>query len=201
MADAPKEATVQATIDLNQGKYQTSLNTFSALVRNSDMGPFILAGVRTPTQVLLEIQVRHSDIYVIGFKGADGWYSFEDQPMGWGQSCGVPSNYSQLGTVGTVSLSDLIALGNLAQFKKGSKIDRRLCAILFSVVSEATRFASASTYFTGMTNDLPSQYPGARSITMNFEQMRATYFNHWSNPPDSAKVRNNILVPADRFRS
>ncbi len=195
-----QDGPVQAEIELLPSRYQATLNAFRRLVEGTSKSPYVLAAVRTPADELLPIQVRHEDLYVIAFKGADSWYTFDDQQGGWGKSCGVGSNYAQLGTVGTVNYQDLVDLGELSRFQKGVVLNKRLCAILFAVVSEASRFATVATYFTGITNQL---LPGG----MNFEFMRSTYFNNWTKPPDDemepGKVyhytRHDILVQRNRF--
>ncbi len=198
MPPNPPTAT-QVEIDLRPSSYQSSLNAFRKLVEGSGTSPYIFATVRTPNNATLDVQVRREDIYVIAFKGANGWYNFDDQQEGLGKSCGIGSNYAQLGTVGSVVLQDLNSLAELGRFQKGVAINKRLCAILFAVVSEATRFATTATWFTGITNGV---VPGG----MNFEFMRATYFNNWTKPPDSkleaGKVyhysKNDILVARNR---
>jgi hypothetical protein len=188
----------QATVDLNAGKYQSSMNAFRDLIERSK-DKIVVAKVVTPVNKDLFVQVRVEDIYVIAFHGADGWYTFDDQQDGEGRPCGVGSNYAQLGYVGNIVLQDLISLGTLADFSKGVAINKRLLAVLFAVVSEATRFASAATYFTGITNGV---VPG-----MNFEYMRSLFFNNWTKPPDEKDmvpgkvyhyVKGEILVPRSR---
>src|ERR1700744_1886349 len=164
----------QATIDLHLGMYQSSLNSFRDLIESSKART-VAAMVLTPADAKLFVQVRVDDIYVIAFYGADGWYTFDDQQDGEGKPCGVGSNYAQLGYVGNIVRQDLISLGTLAEFQKGIAIQKRLLAVLFAVVSEATRFASAATYFTGITNGV---VPG-----MNFEYMKDLFFNNWTKPP------------------
>lgn len=190
---------IQIEIDLRAGGYQSSLNAFRNMLDGPSRSPFLFAGVHTPGDDLLEVQVRREDIYVIAFKGADSWYTFDDQQDGMGKSCGVSSNYAQLGTVGNIVLQDLRDLGELSRFKKGVPLNKRLLAVLFAVVSEATRFATTATYFTGITN-------GILTGGMNFEHMRSTYFNNWTKPPgdemEPGKVyhyrKSDILVPRNR---
>jgi hypothetical protein len=196
-------AAVQAEINLAPAKYQSSLGSYRTLLETaSPKLPYLLIGVRTPAGVVVELQVRHEDAYVIGFKGADSWYVFDDQTGGWGKPCGVKSNYNQLGAVGTVVLKDLDRLAEFGQFKKGTtSLDKRLCAILFAVTSEAARFATVATYFTGMTNGLEALKGG-----FNFELLKTTYFNNWANPPEQQRepgkvyhfTTGEILVP--RYR-
>ena len=171
----------QVTIDLHSGMYQSTLKNFRDLIESAK-SKTVTAMVLTPADAKLFVQVRVADIYVIAFYGADGWYTFDDQQDGEGKPCGVGSNYAQLGYVGNIVLQDLISLGTLAEFSKGIAIQKRLLAVLFAVVSEATRFASAATYFTGITNGV---VPG-----MNFEYMKALFFNNWTKPPDP-----NDMVP------
>ncbi len=189
----------QCEIDLRPGRYQSSLNGFRNLLDSPATGAHLFVGVRTPGDQLLEVQVRSEDIYVIAFKGEDSWYTFDDAKGGLGQSCGSGSNYAQLGTVGNVVLKDLRDLAELSGFTKGVALNKRLLAVLFAVVSEASRFATAATYFTAITNGiLPSG--------MNFEYMKTTYFNNWTKPPDEKMVpgkvyhytKSDILVPRNR---
>jgi hypothetical protein len=194
----------QAAINLNAGQYQTSLGTFRNLIESSK-SKTVIARLITPANVDLYVEVRVEDIYVVSFYGADGWYTFDDAEGGQGKSCGVNSNYAQLGTVGEVSRQDLIELGSLAEFQKGVKMDKRLLAVLFATVSEATRFATVSAYFTGMTNAIPGAF-GA-NFTFNFETMKKRYFNNWTTPPDESTfevgkvyhyTKNDILVQRHR---
>jgi hypothetical protein len=192
--------TTQCEIDLRPSKYQSSLQAFRALIDSPSKAPYLFVAVRTPKDEAVAVQVRREDIYVIAFEGADDWYTFDDQKGGLGKSCGVDSNYTKLPTVGNVTLSDLVALGDLSRFKKkGMALDTRLLPILFAVVSEAARFATAATFFTGITNGI---VPGG----MNFEMMRKTYFNNWEKPPELQMepgqvyhpVKPDILVPRHR---
>ena len=178
--------------------YQSTLKNFRDLIESAK-SKTVTAMVLTPADAKLFVQVRVADIYVIAFYGADGWYTFDDQQDGEGKPCGVGSNYAQLGYVGNIVLQDLISLGTLAEFSKGIAIQKRLLAVLFAVVSEATRFASAATYFTGITNGV---VPG-----MNFEYMKDLFFNNWTKPPDPKDmvpgkvyhyVQGEILVPRNR---
>src|ERR1700743_1511551 len=152
----------QATIDLNEGKYQASMRVFRELIESAK-SKIVIARVLTSADAQLFVQVRVADIYVIAFYGADGWYTFDDQQDGEGKPCGVGSNYAQLGYVGNIVRQDLISLERLAEFRKGVAIQKRLLAVLFCVVSEATRLASTASYFTGISNGV---VPG-----MNFEHM------------------------------
>lgn len=185
-------ATVQAEVDLAPGKYQSSLGAYRTLLETaSPKSPYLLIGLRTPSDGLVELQVRHEDAYVIGFKGADGWYVFDDQEGGWGKPCGVKSNYNQLGKVGTVTIKDLDKLGEFSQFKKGtSTLEKRLCAILFAVTSVGARFATVATYFTGITNQLPALQGG-----VDFEFLKNTYLNHWAKPPEPPTELNKVYHP------
>jgi hypothetical protein len=189
----------QATISLNPGQYQAGQQSFRNVIESlKTSSPPVVVKVVTPTNVDLFVKVRVADLYVVAFYG-DKWYTFDGEDKAYGESCGVGSNYAQLGRVGEVSLDDLKALGALAGFSKGTKVDTRLLAILFAVVSEAARFATISTYFTGITNGLLG--------TMNFEEMKERYFNNWTKPPDESTfeigkiyhyTKHDILVPRNR---
>jgi hypothetical protein len=197
-------AKVQAEIDLHASKYQASLNAYRNLLETSSVKtPYLLIALRTPADDVVELQVRQEDAYVIGFKGADGWYVFDDQAGGWGKPCGVKSSYTVLGKVGDVVYKDLESLGEFAAFKKGkTALDQRLCPILFVVTSEAARFATVATYFVGITNKL-----GPLAGGVNFEYLKNTYLNHWAKPPEDptelnkvyTSVKKDILLP--RYKS
>jgi hypothetical protein len=95
------------------------------------------------------------------------------------------SNYNQLGHVGNVVYDDLNRLGELAQFRKGgASLDKRLCAILFAVTSEAARFATVATYFTGLTNSVGTAHSQYLQGGVDFEYLRHNYFSRWANPPE-----------------
>jgi len=169
---------VQATVDLNPSKYQSSLNQFLFVLETSVVtSPFLRIAVKTPKAEFVELQVRHSDAYVIGFYGADGWYSFSDQKGGWGRSCGIGSNYNHLGKVGKVTYSDLQNLGQIAQYKNGEALDKRSVAILILCTSEAARFATVCTYVTGLTNSVGTDLSPLlqQTATFDFEYLKDSY--------------------------
>lgn len=192
---------VQATVDLNPLKFQTSRNQFLRVLENQSLFPFLHIEVKTPKSDIVELQVRHWDAYVIGFKGTDGWYSFSDHKGGWGPSCGIESNYNALGKVGKVTYDDLQNLGQIAQFKNGQALDRRSIAILILCTSEAVRFSSVSSYVTGLTNSVGTELSPAlmRTATFDFEYLRDNYLRHWANPPE-VKMEIGVLYHFDSRR-
>jgi hypothetical protein len=198
---------VQAVIDLNPRSYQSSMNAFRNLLENaSPKVPFLLIAVRTPSAETVELQVRHENAYVIAFKGADGWYSFDGENGAWGTPCGTGSNYNELGAVGKIVYDDLKKLGELSRFKKGARLDKRLIAILIAVTSEAARFATVATYFTGLTNSVGTDHSPYLQGGVDFEYLKNNYFNQWEKPPvnkmEPGKVYHfgtgEILLPRNR---
>jgi hypothetical protein len=188
---------VQAVVDLRPVHFQSSVDSFRNLLENEHpSSPFLLIAVRTPREEIVELQVQHEDAYVMAFKGEDGWYCFDepDKPgWVWGRSCGSGLNYNHLGHVGSVVYDDLNRLAELSRFHKGVPLDKRLCAILIGITSEAARFAIASTYFTGLTNSVGTEHSPYLQGGVDFEFLKNTYFKKWANPPDS--IRNGILLP------
>ncbi len=180
-----------ATIDLRPSCYQASLNHFRNMVADTDGAkiPFYRVAVRTPNGETVDLQVRVSNLYVVGFLGEDKWYSFDGEVGGWGPSCGIGSNYNDLGSVGKVMHGDLNSIGNLARFRKRrDELDKRIIAILIAVVSEATRFATVATYFTGLTNSVRTNHADNLSTALSvnaidFELLKTRYFNQWQKPP------------------
>ena len=197
---------VQATVDLNPSRYQGSLNHFlSVLERPDSMLPFLRIAVKTPKAEFAELQIRHSDAYVIGFHGADRWYSFNDHRGGWGTNCGIGSNYNHLGKVGKVTYDDLQRLGEIAQFRIGKELDKRLIAILILCTAEAARFSTVCTYITGLTNSVGTAHSPYLQLSggIDFEYLLKNYLRHWANPPvDETETgrlyhfrRSGILLP------
>lgn len=193
----PIPTAAQATIDLNPGAYQASLGSFRQLLETSDAKvPFLRVAVKTPGGGRVELQIRQSNAYLVGFHGADSWYSFDGEKGGWGPSCGTGSNYSELGTVGTVTYDDLRKIGDLAKFKKGeSALDKRIIAILIAVVAEAARFATVATYFTGLVNSVGTEHGPAlmHALDINFEVLKKAYFNQWDKPPRTEPAPGEVL--------
>lgn len=206
---ANNASAVPAIIDLRPARYQSSLNMFRMLFEAShDKSPTLWAGVRSPREEVVEFHVRYEDLYVVDSKGADGWYHFDGETEGvQGRPCGIGSNYNQLGQVGKVVYDDLNRLGELAQFRKGgASLDKRLCAILFAVTSEAARFATVATYFTGLTNSVGTAHSQYLQGGVDFEYLRYNYFSRWANPPENKMepgeiyhfTKGEILLP--RYR-
>lgn len=175
-----------ATIDLGPAKY--NLQTFRMFLEAP--GPeFFDVGLRTPKGECIPLQIRHQDAYVVGFRGASEWYTFEGERAARGRSCGVGANYHDLGYVGKVTYDDLNAIGEINRFGRGTRLNKRLVAISIAVTSEAARFYAVATYFTGLTNSVEGAYAQYMPKTVDFEHLRATYFKHWANPPKRADIQ------------
>jgi hypothetical protein len=175
------------TIDLNSGRYDSSLAIFRMHLNTVGRNvKFLSIAVRTPKLECVELRVRSSDAYVVAFHGTDSWYFFDDQPGVWGSKpCGIRSNYSSLGIVGTITYDDLKNLGKLSDFRKGKPIEKRLIAILIAITSEAARFATVATYFVGLTNSVSTQFaPYLVRNRVDFEYLKHNYFRYWAKPPD-----------------
>ncbi|MBY0374896.1 MAG: ribosome-inactivating family protein [Bryobacteraceae bacterium] len=183
----PPPANAQVTIDLSPGKYQNSLSSYRMLLETKP-GPFLYIALQTPAGVLVGLQVRTSDSYIIGFHGASKWWGFDGEEGAWGTPVGTGCNYNNLGKVGDITLADLTAIGKLASFAKGIELEKRLVAICIAITSEAARFATVATYFTGLVN---SVLPTA---SVDFEMLKNRYFLHWDKPGDQRFVGGEILL-------
>src|ERR1044071_7078938 len=97
-------------IDLNRGQYMVSLNTLRNFLCNVRQG-YLTVCLRPPgTREHVELQMRCSNLYIIGFHGRDGWYHFDGEEGGWGKNCGLGSNYNNLAQVRQVTLDMLSGL-------------------------------------------------------------------------------------------
>lgn len=189
----PIPAAVHAVIDLSPSKYQASLNHLRDQLQVVDTAvPFLRVAVKTPKGEFVELQVRRFNAYIVAFKGADEWYFFEGETDGWGKPAGVSSNYNNLGKVGTITLDDLNTIGALGQFRKGVTLDKRSIAIIIALVSEASRFATVATYFTGLTNSRNDPWL-QNAVSVDWERLRDTYFTQWDKPP-SGEVKPGEVV-------
>ena len=190
---------VHATVDLNPLKYQSSINALRTLLESGDGNtPFLLIAVRTPGDETVEVQMRRSDAYIVAFKAADGWYSFDGEPGAMGKSCGTGSNYNQLGAVGRIVYDDLKRLGELGRFRAGARLDKRLLAILIALTSEAARFATVATYFTGLTNSVGTAHSAYLHGGVDFEHLRHNYFTRWTKPPRVRRRNPAAVEPLDQ---
>lgn len=165
------------TVSLRQHEYQSTLGALRVYLENLRTGylEIELKLPRVDTPVYLHL--RCSDVYVIGFKGADGWYHFENEEGGKGASCGVGSNYNVLSGVGQITVGSVNGLSALASYKSGEKLDTKLVVIAAAVISESIRFATVTTYFTGLFNGL---YNGiALNQVVPSGDLKKKYFLNW----------------------
>ena len=178
-------------VDLGAGQYQRSISACRQLLESTDGNKiaFLRVCVRSPNGSTLDLQIRALNAYLVGFRGEDQWYSFDGESGGWGPSCGTGSNYNDLGHVGKVNFGDLNEIASLSRFRKGrDSLDKRIIAILIAIVSEAARFATISTYFTGLTNSVGTEHSGSLlhaygSSGLDFEYLKREYFTQWEKPP------------------
>ena len=78
--------------------YQASVNALRNLLEGgASKAPFMRLAVHTPEGEYVEVQLRREDIYIVGFKGADSWYSFAGEPGAWGQPSGTGANLQRSG--------------------------------------------------------------------------------------------------------
>jgi hypothetical protein len=180
------------TIDLNPLKYQSSLGAYRMLLERANENDFLVTALRTPRDEEINFQVRVEDAYIVGFRGADGWCALRGQKGAWGSPCGVGANYSDLGTVGRITYDDLKNLGDLAKFRAGAPLDKRLLAISAAITSEAARFATVATYFTGLTNSVGTVHSPYLKGGVDFERLRREYFTQWQKPPAGSVTPGNV---------
>ena len=173
---------IVTTVDLAPGQYQSGINSFRLFLETPG-SEFFDIGVRTPKGETIQLQVRRHNAYIVGFKGATGWYSFAGEPGARGPSCGTGANYNDLGHVGNVTYDDLQALGHLGRFTKGVALNKRLIAIVIAMTSESARFATVATNFVGLTNSVGTTHSPYLPKSVDFEYLRNTYFKQWENPP------------------
>lgn len=164
-------------VSLRRHEYQSSLSVLRNCVEDLREGSLDvelrLPNVATP----VHLQLRCSDVYIIGFRGQDQWYHLENEEGGWGVGCGVGSNYNFLAHVTEITVASVDNLSSLAKFKSGDKLDTKLIVIAAAVISESLRFATAATYFTGLFN---GHYKGfLLNQTVPVAELKQKYFLNW----------------------
>jgi len=164
-------------VSLKQSEYQSSLNALRSYLEEKRTGYLDIALKLPNSAVPVELQMRCRDLYVIGFKGADGWYHFDNEEGGWGKSCGVGSNYNNLAPVTQVTTASVDNLGELASFRSGQKLKTELAVIAVAVISEALRFATVATYFTGLFNGFYKGFPLGPTVPL--KALKTKYFLNW----------------------
>jgi len=166
-------------VSLRQHEYQSSLKALRTYLENKRDGYLDIELKLPNSDAPVELQLRCKDVYVIGFKGEDGWYHFDNEEGGWGKSCGVGSNYNALADVKEVTVASVDSLVDLAKFKSGEKLDTKLAVIAAAVISESLRFATVTTYFTGLFNGF---YNGiALNQTVPLKDLKQKYFLNWDD--------------------
>ena len=143
------------------------------------------------------VQVRHQNAYLVGFRARiAGILSTANRAPGDRHAAPGPTttNWAKSATSLTTTFK---SLGELARFRKGGgALDKRLCAILIAVTSEAARFATVATHFTGLTNAVGTTHSPYLQGGVDFEALKNTYFKNWEKP--TAYVARDILVPLKR---
>lgn len=164
-------------VSLRRHEYQTSLDALRNYLENLRTGYLHLELKLPGLDVPVHLQLRCSDAYVIGFKGADGWYHFENEEGGWGSTCGIGSNYNVLADVGQIRVASVNGLASLAKYKSGEKLDTKLVVIAAAVISESIRFATVTTYFTGVFNGVYNGIPLNQVVPSG--DLKKKYFLNW----------------------
>jgi hypothetical protein len=164
-------------VSLRQHEYQTSLGALRTYLEETRTG-YLEVELKLPTSdTSVHLQLRCSDLYVIGFKGADSWYHFDGEKGGWGASCGVGSNYNVLADVGQMTVGGVNNLGSLAKFKTGEKLDTKLIVTAAAVISESLRFATVTTYFVGLFNGFYNGFALNQAVPSS--ELKKKYFLRW----------------------
>jgi hypothetical protein len=166
-------------VSLRQHEYQTSLRALRDYLENARTGYLDLELKLPSLETPVHLQLRCADAYVIGFKGADGWYHFENETGGWGAGCGIGSNYNVLADVPEMTVGSVDGLVSLAKYKSGDKLDTKLIVIAAAVISESLRFATVTTYFTGLFNGFYNGF--ALNQAVPSDQLKKKYFLNWDN--------------------
>lgn len=166
-------------VSLRRHEYQGTLNALRDQVEDQRVGflelELKLPNVNTP----VHLQLRCSDAYVIGFRGRDDWYHFDDEKDGWGRSCGVGSNYNVLADVGQITVGSIDRLASLANFKAGDALDTKLIVIAAAVISESLRFATVATYFVGLFNGMYKEFQLNQVVPA--ASLKREYFLNWAD--------------------
>ena len=138
--------------------------------------------------------MRCSDLYIVGFKGAKRWYFLEENISGPAdagkkkfapKTLNIGTNYNNLVKVGAVRLEDLAGISSLAEFDKDDQLDQRAFVLAAAVVSEALRFATVQTYFTGLINGVIR--------LVDISQLNKRYFTEWDKM--TAAGSTDVLLP------
>ena len=165
-------------VSLRRHEYQGSLNALRNHIDGQRAGyldvELKLPYVNTPVY----LQLRCSDAYIIGFRGQDGWYHLDGED-GRGANCGLGGNYNVLPDVGQITVGSVDNLASLASFKAGNALDGKLIVTAAAVVSEALRFATVATYFTGLFNGMYKEIQLNQLVPAG--ELKRQYFLNWAD--------------------
>ena len=177
-------------VSLRSHQYQSSLAALRNYLEKKRIG-YLDVLLRLPSSSAEpELQLRCKDLYVIGFKGADGWYHFENEEGGWGRDCGLGANYNHLLPVLQVTAASVDNLSRLVSFHSGQKLQPELAVIAAAVISEALRFATVATYFTGLFNGLYNGFPLNQIVPL--DALKQRYFLNWDRLTKSGST--DVLI-------
>ena len=79
-------------------------------------------------------------------------------------------------------------LSSLSKYKSGSQLDTRLVVMAAAVISESLRFATVTTYFTGLCNGLYKTFNLNQIVPVG--KLKQKYFLHW----DALSKKNDAGV-------
>lgn len=165
-------------VSLRRHEYQGTLSALRDHLEGQRVGyldvELKLPNVNTP----VHLQMRCSDAYVVGFRGREGWYHFDGEKDGWGNNCGVGSNYNVLADVGEITVGSVDYLASLTRFKSGDVLDTKLIVIAAAVISESLRFATVATYFTGLFNGTYKEFQLNQVVPAG--KLKREYFLNWA---------------------
>jgi len=80
---------------------------------------------------------------------------------------------------GQINVGSVDNLRSLATFRSGSVLDGKLIVIAAAVVSEALRFATVATYFTGLFNGMYQEFQLNQVVPSG--QLKRQYFLNWAD--------------------
>lgn len=166
-------------VSLRKHEYQSSLSALRSYLELTRTGYLDIELKLPNTDTPVHLQLRCADAYVIGFKGQDGWYHFENEVGGWGASCGIGSNYNVLADVEEMTVGSVDGLVSLAKYKSGDKLDTKLVVLAAAVISESLRFATVTTYFTGLFNGFYNGFLLNQAVPSS--ELKKKYFLNWDN--------------------
>lgn len=173
------------TIRLTTGtEYQPGMNRLRNHLDGASQG-YVDVDVVPPGGTTVTVKIRNSDLYIVGFKGARGWYYLEANIAGEKGTEIAGSNYHDLASVTFVDVSMLAGIAELGSYAGSGQLPADKMVVLIAAVSEALRFATVATYFTALLNGHITAVP--------LKTLREKYFRNWSAM--TKKGSAEVLLP------